>query len=151
MGYIDGQNAVTFAHRFIDQPNTVTHFAFSYPWTYIDSQLQLYRLENRFLNFSESLESPQKSTESNKSTSTVYFHRELLCYSLCGRRIDLLTISDNSRKLPELEDHFDPLLFPEGPAGRPYKFSNKKASHLCLRKVRFRGRWTNFSSYSTIT
>ncbi|KAM7538344.1 hypothetical protein Aperf_G00000063509 [Anoplocephala perfoliata] len=133
MGCIDGQNAITFAHLFTNQPNTVTHFAFSYPWSYIDSQLQLFRLEKRYLNHNKSSESPEKSIQSRISTPKIYFHRELLCYSLCGRRIDLLTISDTSRKLSELEDHFDPLLFPDGPIGRPHKFLNKKVLIITAR------------------
>ena len=129
---VDGQCAVTFAHRFSQQQHSVTYFAFSYPWTYLDTQLQLKRIEN-MLNFAmTNTKTALVASDEAQPISSIYFHRELLCYSLCGRRIDLLTISDNSHKLKETEDRFDPLLFPETSTPRPYKFAKKKVRLLLV-------------------
>ncbi|KAL5110349.1 Cytosolic carboxypeptidase-like protein 5 [Taenia crassiceps] len=104
-----------------------------YPWTYLDTQLQLRRLEDLFAVTMPIVKSIQVTPDPIKATSSIYLHRELLCYSLCGRRIDLLTISDNTNKLSELEDRFDPLLFPEQSIPRPHKFAKKKVFLITAR------------------
>lgn len=102
------------------------YFAFTFPYTYSDSQ--------RFLDQTE---------KSYALSPSVYFHRELLTYSPEGKRIDLLTITahDNYSQNPTAPYILEPLipgLFPthvtplmEPPLlsnrniHRPYVFRNK--------------------------
>ncbi|MTV28902.1 hypothetical protein FTX61_26550, partial [Nitriliruptoraceae bacterium ZYF776] len=100
---------------------------------YLDTQLQLRRLEDMFTFTLPIVKSIQMAPDPAKVPPSIYLHRELLCYSLCGRRIDLLTISDNTNKLSELEDRFDPLLFPEHSIPRPHKFAKKKVFLITAR------------------
>lgn len=58
---------------------------------------------------------------------TIYYHREILCYSLDGLRVDLLTISSchglREDREPRLEQ-----LFPDIGTPRPFCFTGKKVS-----------------------
>jgi hypothetical protein len=45
-------------------------------------------------------------------SSSIYFHREVLAYSLEGRKVELLTITSHHGKSDEYEDLL-PDLFPE--------------------------------------
>ncbi|CAH8286724.1 unnamed protein product, partial [Schistosoma turkestanicum] len=198
---VNGQFLLTFIHRFQDPRGSITYFAFCYPWTYSEMQVQLNKLDSIFhynknenikiddesfsnkynimklnkiknndksestcenvanvaLNINNSTimnssisstltsSNPSASLSSSSSSSSlsstlydskrlsendlfdkIYFHRELLCYSLEGRRIELLTITDWSECTFVEEDRFDPLLFPDVNKPRPWKFTNKK-------------------------
>ncbi|CAH8848849.1 unnamed protein product [Trichobilharzia szidati] len=192
---VNGQFLLTFVHRFLDPRGSITYFAFCYPWTYNEMQLQLSKLDvifhynkvdtdkenltlhkcnegnevknDKFDGIGNSVVVPElvtastvnttvaitgeitdvttlsatSSSSSSSSTSSeeekfcrsekelfdkIYFHRELLCYSLEGRRIELLTITDWSGCTYVEEDRFDPLLFPEINKKRCWKFTNKK-------------------------
>ncbi|KAF8562258.1 hypothetical protein P879_10623 [Paragonimus westermani] len=150
--YVDGQFVLTFVHRFIDPRGSTTYFAFCFPWTYSETQNQLAQLESLF---SDQTAPPIEKIESDSPGSVssidlnpmamseeptncellqqVYFHRELLCYSLEGRRIDLLTITSWSGLWNEREDYFDPLLFPDRSAPRPWKFKGKQVVFISAR------------------
>lgn len=58
---------------------------------------------------------------------TIYYHREILCYSLDGLRVDLLTISSchgiREDREPRLEQ-----LFPDSGTPRPFRFTGKRVS-----------------------
>ncbi|TGZ71447.1 hypothetical protein CRM22_002629 [Opisthorchis felineus] len=154
---VDGQFNLTFVHRFIDPRGSSTYFAFSFPWSYTETQRQLDQLEAIFRHqvFSAPTEvkpnlavsADAKKADLGRAVSgpiedgltsadlfqQIYFHRELLCYSLDGRRIDLLTITDWSGRKEQREDYFDPLLFPNRSFPRPWKFEGKKVVFISSR------------------
>ncbi|KAH8877134.1 Cytosolic carboxypeptidase-like protein 5 [Schistosoma japonicum] len=196
---VNGQFLLTFIHRFQDPRGSITYFAFCYPWTYEEMQIQLNKLDaiffcsknnnikvnteklcskNNIMKFEQvdingnldsncknssdplssfnidktnsvnatanyltassfsssstspsslpSLSSRPNCLSDNELFAKIYFHRELICYSLEGRRIELLTITDWSECTYIEEDRFDPLLFPDLNKPRPWKFTNKK-------------------------
>ena len=55
----------------------------------------------------------------------IYFHRELLCYSYEGRRVDLITITSCSGISRQREDRIYGL-FPDASIDRPHRFHGKK-------------------------
>ena len=59
----------------------------------------------------------------------IYFHRELLCYSLDNLRVDLLTITSVKGMLDSREQWL-PNLFPDKTVPRAQKFEGKKASNM---------------------
>ena len=61
----------------------------------------------------------------------IYYHREVLCYSLEGRRVDLITISSCDGMVDECESRLAGL-FPDTSTPRAKKFSGKK-----VRKLKF--------------
>ncbi|KAG5494015.1 hypothetical protein JKF63_01848 [Porcisia hertigi] len=72
------------------------------------------------------------------ATSNIYFHREVLCKSLEGRDVTMLTVSDHSHMMMERE----PLISKEdglpyssalGQTERPFSFSNKQYVVLTAR------------------
>lgn len=58
---------------------------------------------------------------------SIYYHRELLCYSLDGLRVDLLTVTSchglREDREPRLEQ-----LFPDLSTPRPFRFTGKRVS-----------------------
>lgn len=56
---------------------------------------------------------------------TVYYHRELLCHSLDGNRVDLLTVTNCSGMQEEREPRL-PKLFPDTNTPRSHCFSGKR-------------------------
>lgn len=59
---------------------------------------------------------------------TVYFYRELLCYSLEKLEVSLITVSSFHNIIDEEEPHFDPKLFPIKTQPRCKKFKEKRVS-----------------------
>lgn len=58
---------------------------------------------------------------------SVYYHRELLCHSLDGNRVDLITVTNCNRMHEERETRL-PKLFPDGNTPRPHRFPGKRVS-----------------------
>ena len=63
--------------------------------------------------------------------NAIYFHRELLCYSLEGRRVDLITVSSYGGITSEREDRIY-RLFPDAATERAHRFHGKKVIPFAL-------------------
>ncbi|XP_077186533.1 cytosolic carboxypeptidase-like protein 5 isoform X3 [Paroedura picta] len=66
------------------------------------------------------------------SLDTIYYHRELLCYSLDKLRVDLLTITSCHGMLEEREARLEKL-FPDMNTPRPHRFVGKRVFFLSSR------------------
>jgi hypothetical protein len=105
------QFSFSFSHQFLhEQP---VFFAFSYPFSYQQSIEQMDLLQTKLAH-----------------QHNIYFNRELLCYSLEGRRVEIVTISSKDglmdKKVPVVED-----IYPEGNQCR--QFGSKKVVFLTSR------------------
>ncbi|KAK4306380.1 hypothetical protein Pmani_021791 [Petrolisthes manimaculis] len=108
---------ISWVHTVTDA-NILTHYAFTYPYTYSEVQSVLENLDRRF---------PQGC-----GTGNLYYHRELLAYSLDHWRVDLVTISSHSGRVEEREDRL-PGLFPLITQPRPHRFPSKKVVFISAR------------------
>ncbi|KAJ8362298.1 hypothetical protein AAFF_G00384650 [Aldrovandia affinis] len=120
----DNQFILSFHHRFLEARGTTTYFAFCYPFAYAESQDMLQQLDQKFVN-SVHL-SPSSPLDS------VYYHREPLCLSLDGHRVDLITVTSCHGMMEEREPRLDKL-FPEGRTPRPHRFAGKRVFFLSSR------------------
>ena len=88
---------VTFSYTFNDDDvDKKIYFAFSYPFSYKESQDLLEELTSKY-----------------KNDHDIYFNREVLIKSPQDRNIDLLTISSHEGKQNIPESYINELLFPE--------------------------------------
>ncbi|XP_044145947.1 LOW QUALITY PROTEIN: cytosolic carboxypeptidase-like protein 5 [Bufo gargarizans] len=122
---VENQFVLSFAHRFLDCRGATTYFAFCYPFSYEESQELLSGLDDRFSD--SKVMSPGSSPP-----ESIYYHRELLCHSLEGLRVDLLTISSCHGMMEEREPRLDKL-FPDRSCPRPFCFSGKRVFFLSSR------------------
>nr|XP_018876836.2 cytosolic carboxypeptidase-like protein 5 isoform X1 [Gorilla gorilla gorilla] len=117
------QFVLSFVHRFVEGRGATTFFAFCYPFSYSDCQELLNQLDQRF---------PENHPTHSSPLDTIYYHRELLCYSLDGLRVDLLTITSchglREDREPRLEQ-----LFPDTSTPRPFRFAGKRIFFLSSR------------------
>ncbi|KAL2773691.1 cytosolic carboxypeptidase-like protein 5 isoform 1 [Daubentonia madagascariensis] len=117
------QFVLSFVHRFVEGRGATTFFAFCYPFSYSDCQDLLNQLDQRF---------PENHPTHTSPLDTIYYHRELLCYSLDGLRVDLLTITSchglREDREPRLEQ-----LFPDTSTPRPFRFTGKRIFFLSSR------------------
>lgn len=123
---VDGQFILTFTYRFPEFRGATTYFAFCYPWSYTESQDCLQELDKRFQHC--------KNLSPESAPDSIYYHRELLCYSLDKLRIDLITITSCHGIINENEPFFDSNLFPErNTEPRCKKFKGKRVYLLSSR------------------
>lgn len=92
---------------------SITYFAFTYPFSYNEIQQLLTNYDNRFAN------------ATTGAKDDIYYTRECLCYSLEGRRIDLITVSSYHNISSEREARLKNL-FPNESTLRPFRFIGKK-------------------------
>ncbi|XP_010000500.1 PREDICTED: cytosolic carboxypeptidase-like protein 5, partial [Chaetura pelagica] len=121
---VETQFVLSFVHRFLEHRGTTTYFAFCYPFSYTDCQEMLAQLDSRFQECQHM--SPSSPLDS------VYYHRELLCYSLDKLRVDLLTITSCHGMLEKREPRLDKL-FPDTSTPRPHHFTGKRVFFLSSR------------------
>ncbi len=81
---------MSFSHLFNYASTETTYFAFSYPFSLDESTEMLDRIE-------EKLSKPENA-------ENIYFHREVLFYSLEGRLMEMFTISSKDRITDQEED-----------------------------------------------
>lgn len=67
-----------FNHMFSNPPSETVYFAFSYPWSFEDSQAKIDDIQERF---------------EQASNMNLYFHREVVYHSIEGRKMEMMTIS----------------------------------------------------------
>ncbi|TRY87192.1 hypothetical protein DNTS_031722 [Danionella cerebrum] len=119
----EGQFVLSFVHRLLDVEGLETFFSFCYPFTYTQSQERLRQIDQDFLS---STHAPSSDLD------RVYYHRELLCLSLEGRKVDLITVSSHHGLLEEREPRLD-RLFPELNTPRAHRFSGKRVFFVSSR------------------
>ncbi|OXU27482.1 hypothetical protein TSAR_010642 [Trichomalopsis sarcophagae] len=111
---------LSFNYRTSENPNAVTYFAFTYPFSYTDLQNHLKKID-------------AKMTKQNVNLADdIYYHRENAINSLEGRRLDILTISSYYNILTEREAKLKDL-FPDENEERPFKFQDKKIIFISAR------------------
>uniref|UniRef100_A0A1A7XB80 Cytosolic carboxypeptidase-like protein 5 n=1 Tax=Iconisemion striatum TaxID=60296 RepID=A0A1A7XB80_9TELE len=120
----DNQFILSFTHRVLEVRGATTFFSFCFPFSYTECQEMLQQLGERFPNAAQ--------LSPSSAPGTVYYHRELLCHSLDGNRVDLLTVTNCSGMQGEREARL-PKLFPETNTPRPHRFSNKRVFFLSSR------------------
>uniref|UniRef100_A0A8B9HNX1 Cytosolic carboxypeptidase-like protein 5 n=1 Tax=Astyanax mexicanus TaxID=7994 RepID=A0A8B9HNX1_ASTMX len=118
----DSHFTLSFVHRVLDVRRATTYFAFCYPFSYTDCQDMLLQVDQRLLS----------NTYALGPADSLYYHRELLCNSLDGRRVDLLTVTSCHGMLEEREPRLDKL-FPDHSTPRPHCFAGKRVFFLTSR------------------
>ncbi|MEE6473492.1 hypothetical protein FKM82_010050 [Ascaphus truei] len=121
---VENQFVLSFVHRFLECRGATTYFAFCFPFSYEESQELLAGLDDRFADCRHM--APGSPPES------IYYHRELLCHSLDGLCVDLLTISSCHGMMEEREPRLEKL-FPDRSTPRPYRFTGKRVFFLSSR------------------
>ncbi|XP_077367536.1 cytosolic carboxypeptidase-like protein 5 isoform X3 [Festucalex cinctus] len=121
---VRNQFILSFTHRLLEVRGATTFFSFCFPFSYADCQEMLQRLDD----------SHRDSAQLGPASppSEVYYRRELLCRSLDGNRVDLLTVTNCNGMRDEHEPRL-PHLFPSADMPRPHCFDNKKVFFLSSR------------------
>nr|XP_040016197.1 cytosolic carboxypeptidase-like protein 5 isoform X2 [Gasterosteus aculeatus aculeatus] len=121
---VEGQFILSFSHRLSEVRGATTYFSFCFPFSYSECQEMMQRFDKSHPNAAQL--SPSSAPDS------VYYHRELLCHSLDGNRVDLITVTNCNRMHEERETRL-PKLFPDGNTPRPHRFPGKRVFFLSSR------------------
>ncbi|XP_030200513.1 cytosolic carboxypeptidase-like protein 5 isoform X2 [Gadus morhua] len=121
---VESQFTLSFTHRLSETRGASTFFSFCFPFSYSESQDMLQQLDQSYPN--NAVLHPGSPPES------VYYHRELLCHSLDGNRVDLLTVTNCGGMEDEREARL-PKLFPDTDTPRPHRFPGKRVFFLSSR------------------
>ena len=126
MQMCDENLKLSFTYTVADIRKHTVFFAFCYPFSYTESQ-------KRLTSLSEKFGCPCTVVGSGRcpDDQAIYYHREHLCDTLEGRRVDLITVSSHHGMRAEREVVL-PGLFPDASSElRPRVFDGKKVRHLC--------------------
>ncbi|CAG0902311.1 unnamed protein product [Darwinula stevensoni] len=94
---------VRFQFRMPSMEGAESYIAFTYPHNYAKLEDILLRLDQRY---------PQpRSLTPPPNPRGIYYFRETLCYSLDGRRVDMMTVTSNDGASNLCEDPFDISVF----------------------------------------
>ncbi|XP_039202018.1 cytosolic carboxypeptidase-like protein 5 isoform X3 [Crotalus tigris] len=118
------QFVLSFVHRFLDCRGATTYFAFCYPYSYTECQDMLTQLDAHFAEC--------RHLSPSSYLDAIYYHRELLCYSLDKLRVDLLTITSCHGMQEKREARLEKL-FPDKNTPRPHCFVGKRVFFLSSR------------------
>uniref|UniRef100_A0A671UXX6 Cytosolic carboxypeptidase-like protein 5 n=1 Tax=Sparus aurata TaxID=8175 RepID=A0A671UXX6_SPAAU len=138
---VDNQFILSFTHRLLEVRGATTYFSFCYPFSYNECQEMLQQLDKNFPNTAQLSPisdflffflSPSSTALTISTLDTVYYHRELLCNSLDGNRVDLLTVTNCSGMQEEREPRL-PKLFPDTNTPRAHRFPGKRVFFLSSR------------------
>ncbi|XP_069014709.1 cytosolic carboxypeptidase-like protein 5 [Embiotoca jacksoni] len=121
---VDNQFILSFTHRLLEIRGATTYFSFCFPFSYNECQEMLKQFDESYPNAAQ--------LSPSSAPGTVYYHRELLCHSLDGNRVELLTVTNCSGMQEEREARL-PKLFPDANTPRPHCFSSKRVFFLSSR------------------
>ncbi|TMS12762.1 hypothetical protein E3U43_017720 [Larimichthys crocea] len=121
---VDNQFILSFTHRLSEVRGATTYFSFCYPFSYSECQEMLQQFDKSYPNAAQ--------LSPSSAPGSVYYHRELLCNSLDGNRVDLLTVTNCSGMQEEKEPRL-PKLFPDTNTPRAHRFPGKRVFFLSSR------------------
>ena len=123
--FADGQFALSFSYTFptSGSASQEAFFAFTYPHSYATSQRQIGHIQQKLVPSADPL---------SARAEDIYFHREVLCRSLEGRSVDLITVTSHYGITQEREARLE-RLFPQEDMPRPHRFANKKVCFVSSR------------------
>lgn len=121
---VDNVFILSFKYRTLENLRATTYFAFTYPYSYGELQASLNMIDSKLLRLNNILAQPRPDD--------IYYHREVVCYSLEGRRVELLTIS-SYHSITTVREVRLPNLFPDVDTLRPFQFLDKKVIFLSAR------------------
>ncbi|KAK5650757.1 hypothetical protein RI129_001786 [Pyrocoelia pectoralis] len=111
---------LSFKYKTPENVQSIVYFAFTYPYSYVELTNTLDSIDEQFVN------------KSVLSRDDIYYAREAICFSLEGRRVELLTISSYHNISNEREVRLKDL-FPEEHVLRPFRFIGKKVIFISAR------------------
>ncbi|KAB0802410.1 hypothetical protein PPYR_04596 [Photinus pyralis] len=111
---------LSFKYKTPENVQSIVYFAFTYPYSYAELTNTLNTNDERFLD------------KAVLSRDDIYYVREAICFSLEGRRVELLTISSYHNISNEREARLKDL-FPEKHVLRPFRFIGKKVIFISAR------------------
>nr|XP_046228458.1 cytosolic carboxypeptidase-like protein 5 isoform X2 [Scatophagus argus] len=121
---VDNQFILSFTHRLSEVRGATTYFSFCYPFSYCECQEMLQQFDKSYPNAAQ--------LSPSSAPGSIYYHRELLCNSLDGNRVDLLTVTNCSGMHEEREPRL-PKLFPDTNTPRAHRFPGKRVFFLSSR------------------